>query len=122
MKHTLSEKIFNKSKTYIPGGVNSPVRAFNFVEGDPITIKSGNGSTITDADGNDYIDFLGSWGPLILGHAHPEIINAVHNATENGLTFGVDNFGKSAPYKKIYEHFNLTSDNIVKLTRKMLNK
>ncbi|SVC24870.1 uncharacterized protein METZ01_LOCUS277724, partial [marine metagenome] len=77
-----------KSKTYMPGGVNSPVRAFNSVDGDPIAITSGNGSVITDADGNDYIDFVGSWGPLILGHAHPEVVKAVHDTSEKGLTFG----------------------------------
>ena len=72
----------------MPGGVNSPVRAFNSVDGDPIAIKSGHGSIITDADGNDYIDFVGSWGPLILGHANPVVVNAVHNTAETGLTFG----------------------------------
>ena len=88
MQYTQSEEIMQKSKTYIPGGVNSPVRAFNSVNGDPIAITSGNGSVITDADGNDYIDFVGSWGPLILGHAHPEVVKAVHDASEKGLTFG----------------------------------
>ena len=88
MKHAKSEAIFNKSQKLIPGGVNSPVRAFNSVDGDPITIKSGDGSVITDADGNDYIDFVGSWGPLILGHANPVVVNAVHNTAETGLTFG----------------------------------
>jgi glutamate-1-semialdehyde 2,1-aminomutase len=88
MQYTRSEKIFKKSQTYIPGGVNSPVRAFNSVDGNPIAITSGNGSVITDADGNDYIDFVGSWGPLILGHAHPEVVKAVHDTSEKGLTFG----------------------------------
>ena len=88
MQYTQSEEILKKTKTYIPGGVNSPVRAFNSVDGDPIAIKSGSGSVITDADGNDYIDFVGSWGPLILGHAHPEVVKAVHDVSEKGLTFG----------------------------------
>ena len=88
MQYTQSEEILKKSKTYIPGGVNSPVRAFNSVDGDPIAIKSGSGSVITDADGNDYIDFVGSWGPLILGHAHPEVVKAIHDVSEKGLTFG----------------------------------
>ena len=73
---------------HIPGGVNSPVRAFNSVDGEPIVIKSGHGAIITDADGNDYIDFVGSWGPLILGHAHPEIVKAVNSTAAAGLTFG----------------------------------
>ena len=88
MQYTQSAEILKKSKTYIPGGVNSPVRAFNSVDGDPIAITSGNGSIITDADGNDYIDFVGSWGPLILGHAHPEVVKAVHDTSKKGLTFG----------------------------------
>ena len=88
MQYNRSEKIFKMSQTYIPGGVNSPVRAFNSVDGNPIAITSGNGSVITDADGNDYIDFVGSWGPLILGHAHPEVVKAVHDTSEKGLTFG----------------------------------
>ena len=88
MQYTQSEAILKKSKTYIPGGVNSPVRAFNYVDGDPIAITSGNGSIITDADGNDYIDFVGSWGPLILGHAHPEVVKSVHETSKKGLTFG----------------------------------
>ena len=73
---------------HIPGGVNSPVRAFNSVDGEPIVIKSGHGAIITDADGNDYIDFVGSWGPLILGHAHPEVVKAVNSTSAAGLTFG----------------------------------
>ena len=88
MQYTQSAEILKKSKTYIPGGVNSPVRAFNSVDGDPIAITSGDGSVITDADGNDYIDFVGSWGPLILGHAHPEVVKAVHDTSKKGLTFG----------------------------------
>ncbi len=88
MQYTQSEEILKKSHTYIPGGVNSPVRAFNSVDGDPIAITSGSGSVITDADGNDYIDFVGSWGPLILGHANPEVIKNVHKTAEYGLTFG----------------------------------
>ena len=88
MQYTQSEEILKKSHTYIPGGVNSPVRAFNSVYGDPIVIKSGFGSVITDADGNDFIDFVGSWGPLILGHAHPEVIKTVHKTAKQGLTFG----------------------------------
>ena len=88
MNHTQSKELFIKSKKRIPGGVNSPVRSFNCVDGDPIVIKFGSGSIISDVDGNDYIDFVGSWGPLILGHAHPEVVKAVHDTSEKGLTFG----------------------------------
>ena len=76
MNYTQSKELFIKSKKCIPGGVNSPVRSFHGVDGDPISIKYGHGSIITDVDGNDYIDFVGSWGPLILGHTHPEVIKA----------------------------------------------
>lgn len=72
----------------MPGGVNSPVRAFKSVNADPLFIASGKGSKITDADGREYIDFVGSWGPLILGHAHEEVIEAVKTAAEKGTSFG----------------------------------
>ena len=88
MNYTQSKELFIKSKKCIPGGVNSPVRSFHCVDGDPISIKYGHGSIITDVDGNDYIDFVGSWGPLILGHTHPEVIKAVQDTAKRGLTFG----------------------------------
>ena len=72
----------------MPGGVNSPVRSFRGVGGDPVVVESGAGSRITDVDGNSYIDYCGSWGPLILGHAHPEVIEAVRAAAGQGLTYG----------------------------------
>jgi len=88
LNYTQSKELFIKSKKCIPGGVNSPVRSFHGVDGDPISIKYGHGSIITDVDGNDYIDFVGSWGPLILGHTHPEVIKAVQDTAKRGLTFG----------------------------------
>jgi glutamate-1-semialdehyde 2,1-aminomutase len=88
MKNNRSKEIFNRLKKSIPGGVNSPVRAFKSVDGDPIVIKSGKGSIIQDVDGNQYIDFMGSWGPLILGHAHPVVVEAVLEAVEKGMSFG----------------------------------
>src|SRR5213079_2230174 len=72
----------------IPGGVNSPVRAFRAVGADPAFIVRGQGSRIWDADGNEYIDYVGSWGPLILGHAAPEVVEAVISAARNGMSFG----------------------------------
>ncbi len=83
-----SVELFEKSKTYIPGGVNSPVRAFKAVNRTPIFINKANGSKIYDVDGNEYIDYVCSWGPCILGHADKGVINAVKNACESGLTFG----------------------------------
>ncbi|WP_448213614.1 glutamate-1-semialdehyde 2,1-aminomutase [Colwellia sp. MEBiC06753] len=83
-----SEQLFEQAKTIIPGGVNSPVRAFNGVGGTPCFIEKAEGAYIFDADGNKYIDYVGSWGPMILGHNHPAIKNAVLAAVENGLSFG----------------------------------
>jgi glutamate-1-semialdehyde 2,1-aminomutase len=83
-----SEKLFNKAKNYIPGGVNSPVRAFTAVGGVPPFIKKGYGSRVLDVDGKEYIDYVCSYGPGILGHAHPRVVRAVKEACENGLSFG----------------------------------
>ncbi|HVR73931.1 MAG TPA: glutamate-1-semialdehyde 2,1-aminomutase [Planctomycetota bacterium] len=83
-----SEHLFERARAVIPGGVNSPVRAFKAVGGTPVFLASGRGSRVKDADGREYIDCVGSWGPLILGHAHPEVIEAVTAATARGTTFG----------------------------------
>ena len=83
-----SRSLYRKASALIPGGVNSPVRAFRHVGGNPIFIERGSGSRIVDADGNVYVDFCQSWGPLILGHAHPEVVEAVSRAARDGLSFG----------------------------------
>ncbi|MBI4825156.1 MAG: glutamate-1-semialdehyde 2,1-aminomutase [Nitrospirae bacterium] len=88
MNHKKSKELFNKAKRLIPGGVNSPVRAFNAVGGNPIFIDSAKGSKIYDVDGNEYIDYVLSWGPMILGHANPTIIKALQKAAEKGTSFG----------------------------------
>ena len=88
MKNELSEKLFERACRVIPSGVNSPVRAFGAVKGNPPFILKGKGSRIYDADGNEYIDFCCSWGPLILGHADSDVIEAVAAASQNGLSFG----------------------------------
>lgn len=88
MKRTNSNALYQTSSQYFPGGVNSPVRAFRSVDGTPIFITKGNGAYVTDADDNNYIDFCASWGPLILGHNHKKIKDAVIEAAENGLSFG----------------------------------
>ncbi len=88
MNHQLSEKLFAEAKTLMPGGVNSPVRAFSNVGATPPFIKRAKGSHIYDVDGNDYIDYVGSWGPMLLGHAHDAVINAVAETAKNGLSFG----------------------------------
>lgn len=88
MKREKSEQLFEKAKQYFPGGVNSPVRAFRSVGGTPLFIKKGDGSRIWDADGNEFIDFCCSWGPLILGHNNSQVRNAVVDAVQNGTSFG----------------------------------
>jgi glutamate-1-semialdehyde 2,1-aminomutase len=88
MKQTVSESLFETAKNYFPGGVNSPVRAFKSVNGTPLFIKRGNGAYIWDEDDNEFIDFCGSWGPLILGHNHPAVYAKVVEALGNGSSFG----------------------------------
>ena len=88
MKREKSEQLFSKAKQYFPGGVNSPVRAFRSVGGTPLFIQKGNGSRIWDADGNEFIDFCCSWGPLILGHNNVKVREVVIDAVQNGTSFG----------------------------------
>ena len=89
-----STELFEASKTLIPGGVNSPVRAFAAVEGDPLFIERGEGHHLIDVDGNRYADLVGSWGPLILGHAHPAVVQAVNDAMSRGASFGAPTEGE----------------------------
>ena len=100
-----SEKLFETSSRYFPGGVNSPVRAFRSVGGTPIFIKKGDGCTLWDEDDNQYIDFCCSWGPLILGHNHPKVFSGVVSALQNGSSFG-------APTRKENELAALILDRI----------
>ncbi len=88
MKHAQSQALFARAQARIPGGVNSPVRAFRGVGGDPVFFKEGSGAWLTDVDGNRYVDLVGSWGPLILGHAYPPILEALLEAARRGTTFG----------------------------------
>lgn len=88
MTSTNQEQLFEKSQQLIPGGVNSPVRAFRSVGGTPIFFKKGLGSKLWDVDGKQYIDYINSWGPMILGHAHPDVIKAVQDVAANSLSFG----------------------------------
>src|SRR5437879_6689330 len=84
----LSEQLFERARHVIPGGVNSPVRAYRGVGGTPPFIARGAGSRIWDEDGHSYIDYVCSWGPLIVGHAHAAVLQAVREAAEDGLSFG----------------------------------
>src|SRR3970040_384017 len=86
-----SESLFAEALKYIPGGVNSPVRAFRAVGGKPFFVHRAKGARVYDVDGNEYIDYVGTWGPAILGHAYPRIIQAVQQAAEQGTSFGIPN-------------------------------
>jgi glutamate-1-semialdehyde 2,1-aminomutase len=82
------ERLFDEAKLLMPGGVNSPVRAFGGVGGTPVFLAKGHGAIVTDADGRDYVDYLGSWGPLIVGHTHPRVVEAIRDQAGRGTTFG----------------------------------
>ena len=88
MQQTKSQQLFAQALQFIPGGVNSPVRSFRAVSGTPPFIARGQGCRVSDVDGNEYIDYLGSWGPLVLGHAHPVVVEALQRAAEGGTSFG----------------------------------
>src|SRR3979411_3278873 len=85
---TRSAELFARAQNPLPGGVDSPVRAFRAVGGTPRFVARGKGSTIWDVDGNRYVDYLASWGPLIAGHAHPGVVAAIHEAANRGTSFG----------------------------------
>ena len=89
-----SQTLFSQAQALIPGGVNSPVRSFRAVGGQPLFIQRGQGSRLWDVDGNEYIDYVGSWGPLVLGHAHPDIVAAVQKAAASGTSFGAPTEGE----------------------------
>ncbi len=91
MNTSNSSKLFAEAQKHLPGGVNSPVRAFKSVGRDPLYIKSAKGSRITDVDGNEFIDYIGSWGPMILGHAAENVIRAIKEAADDGTSFGASN-------------------------------
>ena len=94
MRHHRSQELFDRASDVMPGGVSSPVRAFGAVGGTPPFIEGGAGSQITDVDGHSYIDLLSSWGPLILGHAHPAVVSAVEEAAALGTSFGAPTEGE----------------------------
>src|SRR5512141_882995 len=91
MNTTRSQKLFTEALEVFPGGVNSPVRAFRAVGGQPLFIDRGAGSYVFDVDGNRFIDYVLSWGPLALGHAHPEVVEAISRAAACGTSFGAPN-------------------------------
>lgn len=104
LNRSRSEALFQESQTYFPGGVNSPVRAFKSVGGTPLFITRGKGSRIWDADGNEFIDFCCSWGPLILGHAHPKVVESITSTAAKGTSFGAPTEEENELAKLILEN------------------
>ena len=94
MKRSRSTALFKRARRVIPGGVNSPVRAYAAVKGGPPFIERGRGAKVFDVDGNEYIDYVGSWGPLILGHAHARVLREVRSALSRGTSFGAPTRGE----------------------------
>src|SRR4051812_15656125 len=94
MDHRQSQALFARARELFPGGVNSPVRAFRGVGGDPVFFERGEGAWLVDVDQNRYVDFVGSWGPLILGHAHPGVLEAIDRAARRGTSFGAPHAGE----------------------------
>ncbi|MCI0671298.1 MAG: glutamate-1-semialdehyde 2,1-aminomutase [Myxococcaceae bacterium] len=94
MKHDISKALFARAQERIPGGVNSPVRAFRGVGGTPVFFREAHGAWLTDVDGNRYLDFVGSWGPMILGHSHPAVLGAVSEALKKATSFGAPHAGE----------------------------
>src|SRR4051812_39343209 len=94
MVRTQSQSLFARARELLPGGVNSPVRAFRGVGGEPVFFRKGEGAWLTDVDGNRYVDFVGSWGPLILGHCHPAVVEAIAAAARSGTSFGAPHPGE----------------------------
>jgi glutamate-1-semialdehyde 2,1-aminomutase len=109
-----SSELYQRARKLLPGGVNSPVRAMRAIGRDPIFIASGRGTTITDVDGNEYVDWVSSWGPLILGHAHPDIVQAVTDAARRGTSFGAATEGEVALAAEIVER--IPSVEMVRMT------
>ncbi|MDA3952383.1 MAG: glutamate-1-semialdehyde 2,1-aminomutase [Bacteroidales bacterium] len=103
LKNSIAE--FNNAKKSIPGGVNSPVRAYKSVGSNPVFISKAKGSKIIDIDGNEYIDFVSSWGPMILGHAHEQVVNAIVNTTQNGTSYGAPTILETKMAEQIKQMF-----------------
>ena len=94
MQISQSKKLFSRAQAVMPGGVNSPVRAFKSVQSDPLFISHAKGSRLYDEDGNSFIDYIGSWGPMILGHADPRITSEIEKAVQKGTSFGAPTEGE----------------------------
>src|SRR5688572_14804146 len=103
MQHSKSHQIFTRAQQLMPGGVNSPARAFGGVGGEPVVFDRAQGAYLFDVDGNRYIDYIGSWGPMILGHGHPKVLEAVHQAVDRAFSFGAPTAGENELCELIVE-------------------
>jgi len=105
MKTLKSAKAFREAQKIFPGGVNSPVRAFRSVGGEPLFFNRGKGASLFDLDGNSYIDYVGSWGPLVAGHAHPKVVRAIQKAAQAGTSYGAPNLQETELAKLIQKYY-----------------
>lgn len=105
MDRTISNRLHDEASHHLVGGVNSPVRAFKSVHGTPIYFQKASGAVVVDVDGNELVDFIQSWGPLIHGHSHPQIIGAVTEKMQNGTSFGAPHTGELELAKKVKTRF-----------------
>jgi len=103
MTDSISHELFERARRVIPGGVNSPVRAFRSVGGEPVFVREAHGATLVGADGREYVDYVGSWGPMILGHAHPAVVKAIQDAAVRGTSYGAPTEGEIALAELIAE-------------------
>ena len=106
MNRSKSDALHHEALSHLVGGVNSPVRAFKSVHGNPIYFEKASGAHVTDVDGNVLVDFVQSWGPLIHGHSHPQIIEAVHEKMLNGTSFGAPHLGEIELAKRVKQRFD----------------
>ncbi len=105
MQRTKSNSLHSEALHHLVGGVNSPVRAFKSVHGNPIYFDKASGAIVTDVDGNEYVDFVQSWGPLVHGHSHPKIIDLVYQKMQNGTSFGAPHIGEIELAKRVKQRF-----------------
>src|SRR5690606_16464564 len=118
MLYQRSSALFLEAQNYIPGGVNSPVRAFKSVGGTPLFIKKAQGAYLYDEDGNSYLDYINSWGPMVLGHTHPKVLEAVTQQLKNGFSFGTPTELETEIAKLIVENVpNVDKIRMVKIGR-----
>ena len=105
MQRAKSNSLHSEALHHLVGGVNSPVRAFKSVHGNPIYFDKASGAIVTDVDGNEYVDFVQSWGPLVHGHSHPKIIDLVYQKMQNGTSFGAPHIGEIELAKRVKQRF-----------------